>query len=610
MRRFNGTVLALAAWQAILAWQPGPPTGRPARPDLGVASISITPRYPSFAPVMVAGVPRAADPATGRVVSPERAAAIRHAPREGERVTFTARVANQGGAATGPFLYVWSWDGKVIERGQHAGLAADCQATDQSSPLRLGRGELMTVSLRAGTYADVALRRRWQTGAHKIRFEVYPQAETEEATRQNNQLEERVDALSLVVAVRRRDYNAFTRLPNARSSFCFEDWVHQHLDLLRRKFRESVYDSAPDGIREDLRLDAVLILDDAQPAGALAALRAAGGWDCAWEPTDLGRSFSAPEVPDWRVLSEWGRQLGLIDLGGLAVEPERNEVPDPMTGSRLGLGHPPMAGGIMMAAGDLPFSEHCVNALNRQLGRRRGYAGSHLFDLPRVCRLAVLDNEGRPLAGARLTGYQTHEGRVLDHQAFAGETDSEGVVALPNRPATRVTTENGFTLRDNPFGTIDPAGRNGAFLVRIESRGRVEHPRVEITAYNLLFWKGQRSIATLLIPTRLAPADSPPAPTGLTAALRRAGGSTEVLVNWIPAPAANLGGYFVYRAAHPTYQLRRVGVVTPPRATAGFVDGDLPGLPSGHPLRYAVTTVTLDGKESDLSEVVQLSPSL
>src|SRR5262245_40787610 len=97
-------ILALASIGGSKVWtSQAPPL--PNQPDLDVTAIGISPRYPAFAPRDVEGVPQPTNPETGQVISPERAARLRHALNPGEMATFTARVVNHGGTASGPFHY-------------------------------------------------------------------------------------------------------------------------------------------------------------------------------------------------------------------------------------------------------------------------------------------------------------------------------------------------------------------------------------------------------------------------------------------------------------------------------------------------------------------------
>ncbi len=76
---------------------------------------------------------------------------------------------------------------------------------------------------------------------------------------------------------------------------------------------------------------------------------------------------------------------------------------------------------------------------------------------------------------------------------IGGITNSAGIMNLPNRPVTGVTTDTGHTLRPNPFGQINVVGTNGLMFVRVNANNRVSYHWLYLTDLNLAYWMGNTS---------------------------------------------------------------------------------------------------------------------
>lgn len=566
------------------------------RPDLDVAYLSLAPRYPAYDITIAAGVPLLLDPGKREPLPPDGRDPVRRWPKKGEEITATGRVVNHGSLASGPFRYTWLVDGKKVESGQHAGLAPTCMAESETTAWRLEGGGLRQALLRPGTFVDLSFSFSWKTG-RRVELRLEPAGVgPEELSVTNNVREERADSLAFVVLVRRGLYNRWAERAEAEGSRSFEDWVQLQFSALRQKLERSAYAAAPGGVRQPLRVDLIRVLDDAETAATFDELRAPNGWDGFLDFSDPEEAVAPADRIDWELLRGVTRQLGLVELSALRVLPEANAVKD-AAGQPAGLGFAP-ASSFGYEDGLLP--EHSVLALNRLEGTRRGYPGIYLYDVPRACRLRVLDNNGRAVPDAELSVYEARSGKVEDERIAGGKTDLNGEWPLPSRPAPSVRTPNGFELTDNPFGKIDLSGGNGLLLVRIVARGETEFQWLPITLFNSAFWRGQTALATFDLRTRIPALQAPLPPTQLQVP-RGSIAIEQVPLSWTPSPSPGVAAYFIYRAQYPGFEWERVGSSVGQRGS--YTDEVFPPLGGTLRVRYAVSAVDLQGNESGLARL-------
>ncbi|MGV3724821.1 MAG: hypothetical protein ACO1SX_28310 [Actinomycetota bacterium] len=599
--RHGRTLAASLALLLLLVWlaQGAARAGAPGdKPDLSVAYLSLTPRYPAYEVVIAEGVPLLVDPATREPLPPTGRDAVKRRPKRGERLTATARVVNHGGMDAGPFEYSWLVNGKKVAGGRHPGLAARCVATSESASWQLGAAMFNEAVLKAGTFADFRHEVSFRGEGQRLEFRVLPAGGSDaDAVEENNRREEHTDALAFVAVVRRREYNRWAGLMDPDAPPSFEDWIQQQFAALRGKFEQSAYAGAPGGIRQPVRLDLIRVLDDAAPVDTLAESHASHGWDGF---VDYGPERDPAEdagTVDWFLVRNLVRQLGIVDLANLQIAPEANGVRDTATGSPAGVGYaPPPA----LATEATLFSEHTVLALNRQLGMRRGFRGAYLYDVPRTCRVRVLDNNSGTVADAALTVHQAENGRIPETPVAQGVTNSNGEWPLPNVAVPTIRTAIGSTLSDNVFGKIDLNAGNGLLLVRVAARGEVEYHWLPITLFNQAYWRGQTDLATFDLRTRI-PAPAGPEPPVNVAVVRNAVEPELITLNWQPSPSPKVAAYYVYRGRYPGYQWERVAALADRRLSFTEYISLLPG--EKLRFRYAVTAVNLNGNESGLGRL-------
>jgi hypothetical protein len=570
-RRFGvwALPLVLAASLALAAQEPG------SGPDLSVAFISLTPRYPAYEVVYPDGLPQSLHPETGKPLAPEDAERVQRRPRPGERMTATARVVNHGPGASAAFQYSWLLDGKVVSTGRHGALEGRCAATADATPWNLKGASFPEAKLRPGTFADLTFQFPWRSKGQRLELRLQPEAASVEDPPENNRRAEQTDALSIAVLAHRSAYNA---APG------FEDMVRERVRNFQARLEGSAYQGAISGVQQPLRIDTVRVLPDGTDLAAFSAVQSVNGWDASLL---YGSGSGPPDLPV--VLLP---QLGLVARDAFSVTPASSEVRDTEESVRIGYRSPAPQGNLLL-------SEYEVLALNRMRGQRRGYRGAYLFDIPRSCRVRVLDNNGAPVAGAAVSVFQSDAGAVPADPVTSGTTGPNGAFPLPNRPAPPLRTETGFALRENPFGALRVTGDNGLLLLRITAGQQTEYQWLSIAQCNIAYWQGQTSDASFDLRTRIAPPGAPAAPAGLAATLEVVDDLPVAELQWAPSAAPDVAGYFLYRAVSPSFQWERAGAVSSARRR---YSEPLP-FPPETEVRYAVTAVSVQGNESALRAV-------
>lgn len=455
-----------------------------AAPDLDVAYISRAPRYDRYF-VDYTGKFDANDPDTTKPSLSAAEQAKKRWPERGETVTFTAVVRNPGDAATGEFAYKWYFDGKEMESGTLPSIEPGKEAKK--------------------TYTWV-----WDSEqvTHMIKFVADPENKIAEDIEVNNSVEDPTNALCFSFYVWQDLYDWFrveARKTNPNIA-CFEDWAQQQVFHMNRMFKEAVYPSTPKGILERVRLDQVIIVPEDTPDQDAGATHAP---EDIW--ADGRRGFKTTEYlpifkEDLSVLNtympsclhELSHQLGMIDIYQFNIEGGNH------VGNKNGLDNS-RGGGMMNNCGTF-YEDLTACAFNNNLHKRRGYFGEYLYDLPKTCKVKVVDAYGRPMANADLRFYQDRYKEINDPPTFLGTTDSKGVFTLPNRSCYgEITTATGHKLHDNPWGVINVVGLNGIFNVAISANSQVDYQYMELAPFNIAYNEGNKDSWTYTLQTSIIP---------------------------------------------------------------------------------------------------------
>ncbi|HPF39261.1 MAG TPA: hypothetical protein P5081_10255 [Phycisphaerae bacterium] len=427
---------------------------RSAEPDLTVAYVERLPRVSSWqgAVSLRGGYPS---------IEKDRAAVSRD-PNEGDNVTYRVHVLNAGSKVSVP---------------------VDCEADIDGTPLGT---KVRVPGIGPGLEYVAEFSGRWSADADTLTISIDKGATQVEACRWNNTLREPVHGLATVAVVSRADYVAFQETQNLVDSFCFEDYAQYHIQSLNALMAASVYPEAPEGVRERLRLDRIVVaetLDEAAVRQSLVDDRGHATYDAlvvlgANPGAERGTAAGAIDAlrVDWSALKRLGLEIGLSDASVDRTRLEECGVYDRFGRPAMVRHRPVGAESLMNEAGPFRLSEIEVAHLNRVVGKPRGLRGTYRYQTPDNVVVEVVGANGAPVAGVIVDVFQL-ETNASGERRIAGpsgvdpwvsmQTDESGRVALFNRPCAGGQTPDGYAIKPNPFGQIDPDGGNSLLLLRL-----------------------------------------------------------------------------------------------------------------------------------------------
>jgi len=505
----------------------------PALPDLSVTFIEVNPKlaglhgrvdYDVWGRPILKGGP-ILDLGEETVMRPEDAVKnlkLKYSP--GEEITLTAHVKNVGFTAAKPFEYAWLIDGREIGSGKCAKSLKEMEETTFSKKWK------------------------WQEGMHEVTFRIIT-AQPEIATI-NNSATDALWAYTFTFTVTKGRVNAWHQNRTAYGTFSFEDYYRWHVDIMNTLFAAAKFPSSPDGIKARVRLDRIVYADDIDKA--IASLVAPdgirydqGGWN--WvDDQDKNKNWQPPSK-EWRNQTEWslphelGHQLGLTDWYVLDYAGDDAHVwPDNGEKVTHFQNHPMQ---MMHWHGPHLYGEVDAGYLNMTWDKPRGHFGDFYFAIPSENDLRIVDVNGIGVPGAKVEIFQ--RGCVVDPNGapgedrgakyfpvvedgnfdvplskdpvIVGETDSEGVMRLPNRPVKEVRTLNGYHRRPNPFGNINVVGQRGDMLVRVTKNDRPCYFWLEIYDFNVAWFRGMKDRFEIVLKTPYGSTGSPLPPESVAA---------------------------------------------------------------------------------------------
>ena len=509
-------------------------------------------------------------------------------PREGENVTFTAHVVNKGTRISPPAAYIWELDGEPAFAGTIPALAP---ASDASVDFHTPWPHVLSPD------GQRAL------GSHTIGFRVDPDGAVDETCESNNSLQDSTNAMSFSIFITPEMYAAYNIPANSGLPYSAEDWLQKQIAAMNANFAQSIYPATPQGAPLRVRIDFIKTAA-ANPGGSR---QYDGGW---FVDADYRHGASAYYEPatdiDWGLVHELSHQVALIDLYAIGANApnvlvtNRSGYP---TNFGFGWTYPDLMGGGDIRPHTNPnlYSSHSAGGAATMSGYRNGYYGAYQYDIPLNNFLKILDSTGKPAASAQVAFYQrtgaadwTGNQSIDAVAEFEGLTNQEGLYQLPNRPAQGgVTTLNGHTLRDNPFGVVDIVGSQNIFLVQLRKEDHEEFFWMDITDFNLAYWHGDSSYHTFTIQSHLPGSGAPAAPRITSSRVQ----GDQVTLCWLPGSTSSPASYKVYRAIPPDFQYKAVQA---PQAGPCFTEV-LPGTGyyDGH--IYVVTSLDEQGRESGFS---------
>lgn len=451
-------------------------------------------------------------------------------PSEGETVTFKAHIKNRGTTATGTFNYVWKIDGTNLSTGQINSVAPGGEA--DSSVSWVWQHQLVGDSVK---------------GSHIIEFVADPNNQVVEVSESNNSLRDYTQALSIGFWVEQKVYDYFNQ---NQFSYCYEtdcdgsnsweDWAQRQVALFNRLLATSVSTEYPQGAIDRVRLQKVVVV----PNCTIPIDNAPTGWGNPDKSVDLVWGFTSSKVEpvpgcqrdqddgnkrlyinnrhflnlEYPLIHELSHARYLVDLYGLDVQKDNVNVTENgvkitdtpfMPVIRWDVLYYNKAGDTLMGGGwdwGKGYDPHSVGALNRVAGlRARGgnynspsVIGEYLNDLPHVMKFRFLTLGGRPIPNASIQIFQAKPfpnrwyGKSYANPAnINGTTDSNGI----------------FSYTGNAFGSSMVNGygySNLVLLYRIQAGTNVAYGFQEVTDFNIFYWKGQTSEATVPVTTKIS----------------------------------------------------------------------------------------------------------
>ena len=457
--------------------------------DLEVTFIERLPRFQKYKVAYLHGGdcgPYPHDEFLGAVVCPEQSG-LKRWPDVGETVELIAHAWNFGDTASGPFDYRWSFDGQAVANGHHEGLAS-------------------------GSKAEIPMSMRWpgNDSYPVVTFSIDPENNVEELLENNNSLVDWIKGHTIGFYFDPPGYESLTFSNEPGQTIQSpEHWIHSNIYRLNELLAEA-------GVDDRVRTELFLVSGDRYLSSNHELRYYMDGW---WPILGDSGIYSVegyegrPEI-DYGLLHEVLHQLGVIDIYQMDLGLVNVFLPDAnRPGQMAGCGTDYWNAywecyrfnedniGDLMAYGNHWIGPHTAGGLRSNTGHRRGFYGEYLYDTPRNTSIRVLDSDGRPFPDIALRFYQKEvrgAGDALDAvPEFQVATDDSGVVALPNRGITGIVTATGHQLRPNPFGEIDVAGRNGIFIIEMESPLCTNYEWLTVVDLNLAYWKGQTDEATL-----------------------------------------------------------------------------------------------------------------
>jgi hypothetical protein len=487
-------VLALCAHSAFAADADRWKDPKPGLPDLSVAFIERTPRYPGNE-VRYRPIDQTPDGPKGDGLPVEWLSKGKQQwPRPGEIVTFTAHVMNVGAVECGRYDWHWLIDGKDVQGG-------------------------WSETLTPGAERTYELRWRWKPGRHYVAFEVDRNRYIGQITHKNDFVVDATDALAFHFFVEQDVETWFRSHKNGLDSYSWWDWAQFQVREMNREFRDDIFPATPEGITVQVRLDKVTVLPNGfrDPGGTHAPIdNVTSGWDGVWGFTnglmaknDKGLNFyeANPQWllgPEWPLHHELGHQLGQPDYYLLPVSKENNR-------ALPGVPYDPPAwfDSQMMFSGNYYHDEqigkgrgvwdsghrfwgqHAARAFNRDATVRRGFFGTFLVDIPKANRFTFVDESLQPIVDARVEVYpavsQGYGGAFFPAKPrFTGSTDAAG----------------SWLLNRSPYDVVLNWTSNGALqFVVTPTTGPQRVGFLNITDFNLAYWRGHTKEAGYTVKT-------------------------------------------------------------------------------------------------------------
>jgi len=422
-------------------------------------------------------------------------------PALNSTVTWRAVVKNWADSSLTGISYWWTLDGMVVDSGEVAIAALDTAVVE---------------------YAWT-----WTFARHALRLVIDPADVIPEEEEENNDLLIYTNAITAGFYVEQSVYDYFHQYQKdlGVGSNCWEDWAHRHIEHWNSMFAAAIYPDSPSGVLDRIRLDKItVVLDGALPlAGGLPSNNPNfndRNVDLQWGfnidllngsfyANHTSTSMNNPFYFEGSLLHELGHARYLIDLYGMNVHDDGN-------GSTVGIqenGQLIVGTPYMPRMGDAVYltpihglmngeytwiDEYSTAAMNLIVGHRAilgnynapGNIGEFMQDLPLQNQLLLKDDQGNILSNADVKVYRAipqagvwygkYYDNIPDLQLSAG---GNGLVSLGHCPFSSTGT------------IVHTYGHsNSILIIRVEHAGKIGYGFLEVTAFNMEYWRGNTSL--------------------------------------------------------------------------------------------------------------------
>jgi hypothetical protein len=441
-------------------------------------------------------------------------------PAEGQQVVWRAYVKNWTSSIKRGVMFQWLLDGSVVASG--------------------------TIDIQAGKYAFTDFTWTWTFDRHILDFVLEPEREG------NNHLAIHINAITLGLYVEQSVYDYFHEHQHKLGigSNSFEGWAQRQMRMWNHILASAVYPETPDGVEDRVRIDNITVVPD----GSLPLVDATG-------LSFFSLPQAVPNLNDRTVDMQWGFPVGvlrsydnhvsltlnnqffysgflqhelgharyLVDVYGFNVyhgtaggmiEIMENGVlvagSDFMPGRGVKYNsvhglivHETVEKGMMNADWTYMdrYSAICMNLIAGHRATLGNFnapenIGIFLNDLPAQNRFTVTDEEGYVLKNADIRIYQA---------SAPGEPDAAYPRIFDITPDLYLTTDdNGQVLLGrcpfSPEGVIrhdEFEFSNTAFIMRVEDGNNVGYKVIDVSLFNLEFWRGNTDLADYTVPVTM-----------------------------------------------------------------------------------------------------------
>lgn len=491
----------------------------------------------------------------------------------GQPVRIIATIRNSGDVAATAWSYEWLIDGKKVGAGR------------VYDPLPTGR----SISIRMDW--------RWLPGRRYVQFIANPSHSEPEISYENNSLQIATDAWSMLWIISKQTYDAFNVQSNFPGAQSFADWAQWHVRRINRLMLTSpkprIFMRSP---APAIRCEKILVCANPQKTYRELSRDSHGAplhdFDAIWVLDDSKTKIVNASSHDLNIFRQWASALGAIPDSAFY----RNSFDNFATGSTnipLLISHRErMAGSQTLNSDTIPFNQEEIGALFTLYAKNTHSPEAYLYCIPRICRIRVLDAQGKPVKGAHLTFRLDRDGAYSPSPSFYGTTNGSGEFTLPNRPVPTAIRRQFHVGKWNPFGAISPR-TNSVMLITISARRQTEYHWLDVPKLNRAYWNGRGNSTTISFHTRIPPIHALRAPMALVGSNER----NRIYLHW--KPVRNAIAYHLYRATTSECRYQSCAVIQ------GYTSWQ--GVFGNEPMdRFVVTSIDSHGNESAYSNTLRM----